>query len=131
MRVLKYRKRLSRVRQKFSLTSRLVSDLLANKNDLLANKNDLLANKNDLLANKNDLLANKSLMRDLGCEGKFRIFKSKFIYSACIQFMMKGIRLFIYFGRFFSTYETEDGPVGFNNQFCCYFIILYTSNIYL
>jgi hypothetical protein len=79
--------------------------------DLLANKNDLLANKNDLLANKNDLLANKSLMRDLGCEGKSRIFKSKFIFSACIQFMMKGIRLFIYSGRIFSTFETEDGPV--------------------
>jgi hypothetical protein len=61
---------LSRVRQKCSLTSRLVSDLLANKNDLLANKNDLLANKNDLLANRNDLLANKSPMRDFGCTGK-------------------------------------------------------------
>jgi hypothetical protein len=24
--------------------------------------------------------------------------------------MMKGIRLFIYFGRIFSTFETEDGP---------------------
>jgi hypothetical protein len=24
---------------------------------------------------------------------------------------MKGIRFFIYFGRIFSTYETEDGPV--------------------
>jgi hypothetical protein len=24
---------------------------------------------------------------------------------------MKGIRFFIYFGRIFSTYEMEDGPV--------------------
>ena len=77
---------LSRVRQKCSLTSRLVSDLLANKNDLLANKNDLLANKNDLLANRNDLLANKSPMRDFGCTGKSLNFNPNLFFSACIQF---------------------------------------------
>ena len=49
-------------------------------------------------------------MRDLGA--KVNPSMSIKIYFQHVHSIraMKGIRLFIYFGRTFSTYETEDGP---------------------
>jgi hypothetical protein len=50
-------------------------------------------------------------MRDFGCTGKSLNFNQNLFLAHAFNSRDEGDSIFIFFGRFFSTYETEDGSV--------------------
>jgi hypothetical protein len=50
-------------------------------------------------------------MRDFGCTGKSLNFSQNLFLLRTFNSRDEGDSIIYFYGRFFSTYETEDGPV--------------------